>query len=319
MFYLAPFPSRTYSNEQSSRGFCKPATSPASKELAGKRMAGPGPYLAGKREIKNSSMTGSTPKEKIHVKGVEQILLPVVLFKARDSQNPTPILGDPYAKQLLDRCDVDLDATHFSFTTDDCYVTWIANCSKRCGLDCRYFRVEHRPENEVRWIDLDQIMVVDLRNRLIPGPVEGDYALRTLDVTNEGWFRNVPADRPTMIITEGLVPYLEPEQGQKLIHDLVDYFGGPSTETGRKSQLVFDTLGSLSVRLTGYIKAPRTSKAALRWGVDEPERIQELHPRLAFKDRVLWSEYMSSHPPFFGKYGTAAASAMPSSEKNIQL
>ncbi|KAM0809719.1 putative S-adenosyl-L-methionine-dependent methyltransferase [Seiridium cardinale] len=162
-------------------------------------------------------------------------------------------------------------------------------------------------------------MVVDLRNRLIPGPVEGDYALRTLDVTNEGWFRNVPADRPTMIITEGLVPYLEPEQGQKLIHDLVDYFGGPSTETGRKSQLVFDTLGSLSVRLTGYIKAPRTSKAALRWGVDKPERIQELHPRLAFKDRVLWSEYMSSHPPLFGKYGTAAASAMPSSEKNIQL
>ncbi|KAK9424371.1 putative S-adenosyl-L-methionine-dependent methyltransferase [Seiridium unicorne] len=303
-FYLAPFPSRTYTNEQSSRGFCKPATSPASKELAGKRMAGPGLYLAGKREVKDITMTGSTPKEKIHLKGP---------FSLWSCSKPETLRIPPRFS--------------FSFTTDDRYVTWIANRSKRfdqwcqdfldphqepvtvlhlgCGLYCRYFRVEHRPENEVRWHDLDQLMVVDQWNRLIPSPVEGDYALRTLDVTNKGWFRNVPADRLTLIIAEGLMPYLEPEQGQKLIHDLVDYFGAPSTET--------------DLRLTGYIKAPRTSKTAFKWGVDEPEQIQELHPRLALKDRVLWSEYMSSHPPFFGKYGTEAASAMPSFEKNIQF
>ncbi|KAK6064359.1 O-methyltransferase [Seiridium cupressi] len=222
------------------------------------------------------------------------------LVQARDSQNPTPILGDPYAKQLLDRCDVDLDATQFSFTTDDRYVTWIANRSKRfdqwcqdfldpyqepvtllhlgCGLDCRYLRVKHRPENEVRWHDLDQLMVVDLWNRLIPGPVERDYALRTLDVTNNGWFRNVSAGRLTLIVAERLMPYLEPEQGQKLIHDLVDYFGAPSTETGRKSQQDFDRLGSLSVWLTGYIKAPGTSKAAFKWDSSE-NMVRQRHLR----------------------------------------
>lgn len=299
------------------------------------------PDSAVRREIKDITMNGSTPKEKIQLKGVEQTLLPMVLFKVRDSQSSSPILGDPYAKQLLDRCDVDLGATHFSATVDDTYVTWIANRAKRfdqwtqefldshqgpvtvlhlgCGLDCRYFRVERRPEAEVRWIDIDQLMVVDLRGRLIPGPVDGDYALRTLDVTKEGWFRDVPADRPTLIVAEGLMPYLEPEQGQKLIRDLVQYFGSGENGDGHKGQLVFDTLGSLSVRLTGYIKALRTSRATFKWGVDEPEQIRELHPKLQLKDRVLWKEYMDGHPPFFGKYGTMAASVMPSFQKNIQF
>lgn len=293
------------------------------------------------REVKDITMSTVAPKEKIRLKGVEQTLLPMVLFKVRDAQNPRPILDDPYAKQLLARCDIDLDATHFSATADDRYVTWIANRAKRfdqwsqdfldahqepvtvlhlgCGLDCRYFRVERRPDAAVRWIDLDQLMVVDLRNRLIPGPVEGDYALRTLDVTKEGWYRDVPADRPTLIVAEGLMPYLEPDQGQKLIRDLVEYFGSGNGENRHDGQLVFDTLGTLSIRLTGYIKALRSSKAAFKWGVDEPEQILGIHSQLQLKDRILWREYMSGHPPFFGKYGTVAASVMPSFEKNIQF
>ncbi|KAI0006655.1 S-adenosyl-L-methionine-dependent methyltransferase [Xylariaceae sp. FL0662B] len=284
---------------------------------------------------------GTPPKEKIRLQGVEQTLLPMVMFKIRDAESPHPILGDPYAKQLLDRCDVDLEASHFSATMDPRYVTWIANRAKRfddwcqefldahqepvtvlhlgCGLDCRYFRVKRRPGAEVWWIDLDQPMVVDLRRRLIPGPVEGDYALRTLDVTREGWYRDVPSDRPTMIIAEGVMPYLEPEEGQKLIKDLVEYFGGSEQGGGCRCQLVFDTLGSLSVRLTKHIKALRSSRAMFKWGVDEPEQLLGIHPRLQLKDRILWREYMDGHPPFFGKYGTALAAVMPSFNKNIQF
>ncbi|KAH8201956.1 hypothetical protein TruAng_003869 [Truncatella angustata] len=295
----------------------------------------------GKPEVKDITMSSIRPKEKIRLEGVEQTLLPMVLFKIRDAQNPKPILGDPFAKQLLDCCDIDLEASHFSATTDDRYVTWIANRARRfdlwgqeflnstkepvtvlhlgCGLDCRYFRLERRPESDVRWIDLDQLMVVDLRNRLIPGPVEGDYALRTLDVTNEGWFRDVPADRPTIIIAEGLMPYLVPEEGQKLIRDMVEYFGGGVADNGHKCQIVFDTLGSLSVKLTSYVKALRTSRAQFRWGVDEPEQLLLIHPQLKLRDRILWREYMDSHPPFFGKYGTIAASVLPSFDKNIQF
>ncbi|KAI1840780.1 hypothetical protein JX265_012935 [Neoarthrinium moseri] len=291
------------------------------------------PAIRGSADI---NMAPDLPKEKVQLQGVEQTLLPMVLFKARDTLSPNPILGDQWAKPLLDQCDIDMDASHFKFTTDPRYVTWIANRSKRldqwtqefldsheepvtvlhlaCGLDCRYFRV-NKPSN-VRWIELDQPLVVDLRKRLIMQP-PGDYTLRTLSVTDDGWFRDIPADRPTIIVAEGLVMYLEQEKGEKLIRDLVDYFKGPNGQG--QCQLVFDTLGTLSVRLTSYIKALRTSKSVFKWGIDEPQQIERLHPQLKMRDRILWREFMDSHPPFFGKYGTLAASVMPSFEKNIQF
>lgn len=276
----------------------------------------------------------SLPKEKVLLQGVEQTLLPMVMFKYRDAQNASPILGDPYARQLLERCDVDLEASHFKFTQDERYVTWIATRAKRldqwcqefldthgnepttvlhlgCGLDCRYFRV--RKNRQVRWIDVDMPLVVDLRSRLIPAP-EGDYRLRTLSVADEGWYRDIPADRPTLVIAEGLFMYLEPDVGRRAIRDLVEYFGG-----GGPGQLAFDTLGSVSVLLTSYIKALRTSRSVFRWGVDEPHEIETLHPNLRLRDRVLWREFMDSHPPFFGHYGTTIASYMPSFSKNIQF
>ena len=276
----------------------------------------------------------SLPKEKVLLQGVEQTLLPMVMFKYRDAEKAQPILGDPYAKQLLERCDVDLEASHFKFTQDERYVTWIANRAKRldqwcqefldahrnepttvlhlgCGLDCRYFRVTKN--RNVRWIDIDQAMVVDLRSRLIPAP-EGDYRLRTLSVAEEGWYRDIPADRPTLVVAEGLFMYLEPDDGRRAIHDLVEYFG-----RGGAGQLAFDTLGSVSVLLTSYIKALRTSRSVFRWGVDEPHEIEALHPRLHLRSRVLWRDFMDSHPPFFGHYGTTLASYMPSFSKNIQF
>ncbi|KAK8088562.1 O-methyltransferase domain protein [Apiospora hydei] len=282
----------------------------------------------------NINVTPSLPKEKVILAGSEQTLLPMVMFKLRDAQSSSPILADPYARQLLERCDVDMDASHFKFTTDQRYVTWIANRAKRldqwcqefldahsepvtvvhlaCGLDCRFFRVAKSPR--VRWIDIDQPLVVDLRSRLIPQP-EGDYKLRTLDVSAPGWYRDIPADRPTLIIAEGLTPYLEPKDGKAMIRDLAEYFG--SSEHG--GQLIFDSLGSLSVNLTTFIKALRSSGSAFKWGIDDPEDITALHPRLVMRDRIQWRDFMDSHPPFFGPYGTPMASILPSFEKNIQI
>ncbi|KAK8113751.1 tetracenomycin polyketide synthesis O-methyltransferase tcmP [Apiospora kogelbergensis] len=282
----------------------------------------------------NINITPSLPKEKVILVGSEQTLLPMVMFKLRDAQGPNPILADPYARQLLERCDVDMDASHFKFTTDQRYVTWIANRAKRldqwcqdfldahsepvtvvhlaCGLDCRFFRVNK--SSRVRWIDIDQPLVVDLRSRLIPQP-EGDYTLRTLDVAAPGWYKDIPADRPTLIIAEGLTPYLEPKDGKAMMRDLVEYFGG----NGLSGQLIFDSLGSLSVNLTTFIKALRTSGSAFKWGIDEPGEILSLHPHLTMRDRIQWREFMDSHPPFFGPYGTPMASILPSFEKNIQF
>lgn len=185
-----------------------------------------------------------------------------------------------------------------------------------CGLDCRYLRVRDRLREKnvdrdtrvgeslclrrslrrgvlqdsqdsdiVQWIDLDLPMVVDLRKRIF-AQSQGDYALRTLDLSNSGWIRDLPADRPALIVAEGLLYYLEPETVQRLFFDVAEFFSG--------GQIVFDKLGMLSVTLTSWVEFLKSSKSVFTWGVDKPEMVEEFHPKLKLQDCVHKSEYMVS-------------------------
>ncbi|KAH8649383.1 S-adenosyl-L-methionine-dependent methyltransferase [Xylariales sp. PMI_506] len=286
--------------------------------------------------------TASLPREKIRLQGVEQTMLATVFLKYRDAKNDQPILGDPYAAQLLERCDINMDDSHFKHLADERYVQFILSRTKRldqwcqdfidtyegrnepvtilhlgCGLDCRHLRVRRGPN--VRWIDLDRPLAVDLRNRLMAQSVnndnvngDSDYVLRTLTIgSDESWLRDIPADRPTLVIAEGLLYYLQPAQTERTIHDIVEYFG--------HGELLFDSLGYWSVKLTSMAKFLKTSKTAFLWWVEEPEQIEALHPNLRVRERVKWKDFMESHPPFFGSHITPVMSLLPSFTNNIQF
>lgn len=159
-----------------------------------------------------------------------------------------------------------------------------------CGLDCRYMRMRRGPN--VRWIDVDQPLVAEARARLVPPPPE-DYTLRTLQITRPGWVRDIPNDRPTLVIAEGLFPYLPPGAGERVFRDIAEYFPG--------GEIVTDHVSPLLVRLSGAIRFLRTSGSRFHWGVDDPRReIEVLHPRLQLKECLHWTDFMAEHPPLFG-------------------
>lgn len=135
----------------------------------------------------------------------------------------------------------------------------------------------------MQWIDLDRPMVVNLRQKIFTHP-PGDYTLRTFDLSNEAWLQDLPADRPTLVLAEGLLCYLDPETVQKLLCDLADYLPG--------GQIAFDKLGSLSISLTSRVGFLKSSKSTFQWGVDEPKLIEEFHPKLMLKDCVNKKDYM---------------------------
>ena len=74
-----------------------------------------------------------------------------------------------------------------------------------CGLDSRVFRVD--PPAAVSWFDVDLPEVIELRRRLYPARDDG-YRLIGASVTDLGWLREMPRDRPAMVVAEGLMPYL---------------------------------------------------------------------------------------------------------------
>jgi O-methyltransferase involved in polyketide biosynthesis len=117
-------------------------------------------------------------------------------------------------------------------------------------------------------------------------------------VTDPGYLADVPADRPTLVLGEGLTMYLEADDGLDLLRRIVDRF--PSGE------LQFDAFNRLGIRSQWMNAVVRRSGSTLHWGIDGPRDILDAVPdtRLLAWVPVFESDAFSALP---GAYRVMAA------------
>jgi O-methyltransferase involved in polyketide biosynthesis len=132
-----------------------------------------------------------------------------------------------------------------------------------CGLDSRYLRLNPGPD--VEWYDVDFPEVIELRRQLYP---EREHChLIGSSITELSYLDDIPADRPTLMIAEGVTPYLTAADGFPLLRRVVDQF--PSGE------LQFDGFSRFGI-LTQWTNAVvRRAGATLHWAIDGPDDIIE--------------------------------------------
>ncbi|PVH72092.1 S-adenosyl-L-methionine-dependent methyltransferase [Cadophora sp. DSE1049] len=179
-----------------------------------------------------SSPPQPQPKTKFTLTGAQETLIVTLYSKHHDSLLPTPILGDKWASYVLDQLDydfpklgIDPNQTGPLVLHSRAFDRWTAEfldayadsgatvVHLACGLDTRALWLKEylsRPGGRVRWVDVDMPDVVELRRMLLPSP-EGDYRLVGASVNEEEWLWQIPADRPTVVVFEGLSMYLTPE------------------------------------------------------------------------------------------------------------
>lgn len=163
-----------------------------------------------------------TARERVDLHGSENTMLMTLYVRAVDAGSRHPVLGDPTARAVLDRIAYDpwrlrlfrgnlpalvararlLDERVQAYLDrhDDAVVVHLA-----CGLDGRSARLALPPT--VTWFDLDQPEVVDLRRRLYP-ELPG-VTMIAGSATNPSWWAQVPPGRPTLVVAEGLLMYLD--------------------------------------------------------------------------------------------------------------
>lgn len=255
-------------------------------------------------------------------------LLTVWYLRVRDSKSRHPIVQDQFALDIINKIEVDLSRSQFKL--DATYVRYVASRSKQldewtseflsrhqfedslvlqlsCGLDNRYQRVTRAAD--VKWIDVEKPKVVNLRNRLLPRP-EGDYDLIAALVgeDDDTWLKNIPRDRPTLIIMESLLYYFEPNKALRLLKRLLGHF--------QNGNIVFDTFGSVSVTFGPFMPVIRNSDTRLKWGIDDAEDILKLDKRLVLRERIYAHDCLSAgwfgkgYPPLFGGW-TPLISLLP--------
>jgi O-methyltransferase involved in polyketide biosynthesis len=231
--------------------------------------------------------------DKLHVdlSGAPQTMLATFYAKALDAALPQPILGDRFAKEIVDRIDYDWKRTAISARNSPAVTTRSAHFDRwarqflavhpesvvlhlGCGLDARFFRLDPGPG--VEWYDVDYPDVTDLRLQLYP--TRDHYHVIAASVTDPSWFAEVPRDRPTLMIGEGLTMYLTEEDGVVLLRRIVDH--APSGE------LQFDAFNRLGIKSQWSNTVVRRSGATLHWGIDGPDDILEAVPGLRLLSRV---------------------------------
>ncbi|KQH81313.1 methyltransferase [Mycobacterium gordonae] len=244
--------------------------------------------------------------ERVHVdlNGPPQTMLATLYAKALDADAPKSILRDEYAKAAVQHIDYDWAATTItkrrapsvavrSAHFDNWAREFLAAHPEAtvlhvgCGLDARVFRLDPGPG--VRWYDIDYPEVISLRERVYPA--RENCRTVAASVTDPQWLADLPADRPTLFLGEGLTMYLTKDAGLALLRRVVDRF--PSGE------LQFDAFNTFGIRTQVINSVVRRSGSTLYWGIDRPSDILDEVPgtRLVAWESVFDSETFALVPP----------------------
>lgn len=219
-----------------------------------------------------------TDKVSVDLSGPAQTMLTTLYCKALDADFERPILGDGFAKVAVGRIDYDWSelgiadrwtplvtvrtaqydiwASQFLALHQDATVVHLG-----CGLDSRVFRLDPGPG--VEWYDVDYPAVIALREKLFP--TRPHYNLVATSATDRSWLDRIPADRPVLLLAEGISMYLTERDGVALLQHVVDRF--------RSGELQIDFYNWLTIRSQKTHRLQRQSGSTLHWAVNSPADI----------------------------------------------
>jgi O-methyltransferase involved in polyketide biosynthesis len=181
---------------------------------------------------------------------LEQTALLTQYARALDSRWSRPILGDGLADETVGKIDYDfaalgvvasvvcqtalrakmLDDRVRAFTSEhpDAVVVDLG-----AGLDSGPFRV--KPPATADWYSVDLPAVVALRDQLLPSSNQAHCVAAS--VADPTWADAIPADRPAMVIADGLFAFLSEEVIVGVFRRITEHFGS--------GQLAFNDYGGI--------------------------------------------------------------------------
>lgn len=269
-----------------------------------------------------SATQAPAEKFKPNLSGTQETLLAILHVRALDANSASPILGDQYAKRIVDQLDYDFSKLGVAKEKAAILAVrakvldrWVAEALLQAGqqgepltvlhlaagLDTRALRLQEalggvgvggdgdgdgEQGPRVRWIDVDLPDVVEVRKKLhLPEPDAGRmrYELVGADVTEENWLARLSVPRNGATFV--------------VFEGLTMYLqpaqGRALVETltsyfvGGRNQMAFDCVNWLS--LLGQRLEPILSSTGSRfsWGIDEPAELEGWHQGLRLRDTVL--------------------------------
>ncbi len=229
---------------------------------------------------------------------VSETMLFTLYLRAKESQEPRPILRDPQAMEMVRRIEYnfsrfdgekldqagvavrqrkfDRAAREFLARNPEAIVI-----SLGCGLDTRFSRVDN---GQLTWFDLDLPPVIELRRKLIDEtPRQRMLAYSVLDPV---WMRlpELHTGKPVLLIAEGLFFFFDEETMKKLFLDLEAHFPG--------AELLFDGQSPFAQRVHNLQMKLAGRPIRFGWGIKSGKEMELWGPGI----RLLEEWYFVDDP-----------------------
>ena len=226
---------------------------------------------------------------------LEDSLFLTLYARARDYRRDHPILGDAAADQIVRTTDYDYDKLRI----DTNLILNVALRAKKldqvasdflarhpdaigldlgAGLDTRAARLD--PPSTVDWYDVDFPAVAAARESVVPQHPHRHVI--GADVREKDWLDAIPTGRPAVIVADGLMGFLSPDELVSLWNRLVDHF-----PTG---EIVFNSYTRFDIWLARHSPGTKTVADLVKFpGMDDPHEPEGWNPRLHLVREILLS------------------------------
>jgi O-methyltransferase involved in polyketide biosynthesis len=256
---------------------------------------------------------------------IEETLYLTLCGRALDNHLPHPILADPMAEQLVHKLGYDcgrfrlstsptINIAHRAKKLDQIAQRFIARhphavgLDLGAGLDTRVFRID--PPPTVDWYDIDFPEVVATRRQLLPARA-GAHAIAA-DLTDPDWLDAIGGDRPAVIVADGLLAFLTPDEMTALLRRLTGRFP--------RGEVAFNGYSRFAIWAARHYHGTQSVAGLLRSpGFDDPHEPERWDTRLKLVDEILltrepevaqfppalrWFTRLSAHSTAWSRKGT---------------
>jgi O-methyltransferase involved in polyketide biosynthesis len=220
---------------------------------------------------------------KVYLSEEKETLLITLYAKALDYETKNSLLNDKAANDIIKTIDYDFSKFN-SYAKNNLIVVrakqydeWIREFLQNnknsivlnlgCGLDTRVTRIN--PTLSVDWFDVDYPEVIQLRKTFYQN--NDKYKMIESSITEQEWLKEIPDNKPAIIIAEGVLEYITVEEVSVLLTSLTDHF--------KDGEIMFDVMNSFAVQ-SAKKSLKDTTGAVHTWAVDDINEVDKLNYKL---------------------------------------
>ena len=235
---------------------------------------------------------------KTKLKGVEETLLIPLWGRAAETRRLGGIVNDPRAVELVDAIDYNFTKLAWDWTAqlgvairteilDQATLVFLAKhpdalvLNLASGLDTRFYRLDN---GQLEWVDVDLPDSMALRRTFFNDEERHRYVTGT--VLDDTWCLEIPRapGQAVLVIIEGLLMYLTPDETRELLIRLANFFPG--------AEVLMEAISPTVVKKGDWFFRARGMSARFKGGLESGRDVEAWDPRLHFVEE--WY-YMDRH------------------------